>query len=263
MADEHISPGFLTPSAAEYIKRAAIQTEQNRQKAAELIRNGDTADFPAVITSGAAGYHAWTEQAFGADGLRYTKPGGRTGTAAVNPAVLPDRSTISSDTVEVWLRRTLWNATYGIIYEVVSNPKGKAEFIRFALPGTLATTDASKASCTVDDFWGGTTPGATVTVYNLPASSNYMFSGLAGNKGLAVYDEIDNKYWIVQLQCTGSDNATSIAINSTEVIGGDTNGLIYTDGTAAQTASGTRITTEKLELQLSSTRWVAFSVGSY
>ncbi len=135
-----------------------------------------------------------------------------------------------------------------------------AGFIRFALPGTLATTDASKASCTVDDYWGGTDPGATVTVYNLPASSDYMFAGVSGAKGLAVWDEIDSKYWIVQLECGGSSNIT---INSTEVVGGTTNSLIYTDGTVVQTADDTRIVSEKLELKIASDRWIAFSKGSF
>ena len=78
---------------------------------------------------------------------------------------------------------------------------GIAKFIRFALPGALATTDASKAGCTVDDFWSGTDPGATVTVYNLPASTDYMFSGASGAKGVATYDDIGAKYWILQLEC--------------------------------------------------------------
>lgn len=138
-----------------------------------------------------------------------------------------------------------------------------ARFVRFALPSALATTDASKAACTVDDYWGGTSPGATVTVYNLPASTDYMFSGLTGNKGVAVYDEIDSKWWIIQLQCSGSGSASSIAINATTVLGGDTNGLIHTDGSVAQTAANTRIATESLELKLGTNRWVAFSVGSY
>lgn len=106
------------------------------------------------------------------------------------------------------------------------------KFVRFSLPSAFATTDASKAACTVDDYWGGTNPGATVTVYNLPASTNYMFSGFTGGKGLAVYDEIDAKYWIIQLECGGS---TSITIGSTAVNGGTTGGITYTDGTVIQT----------------------------
>ena len=79
------------------------------------------------------------------------------------------------------------------------NPK--AQWIYFTLPGALATTDASKASCTVNDFWQGSDPGSTVTVYNAPASTNYIFSGASGNKGMACYDDIEDKYRIVQMEC--------------------------------------------------------------
>ena len=77
----------------------------------------------------------------------------------------------------------------------------KATHVRFALPSALTTSDASKSGCTTDDFWGGITPGSTVTVHNLPASSGFMFEGASGAKGLATYDEEDDRYWIVQLQC--------------------------------------------------------------
>jgi hypothetical protein len=49
--------------------------------------------------------------------------------------------------------------------------------------------------------WDGPSPGSTVTVYNLPASTNYVFSGASGNKGLATYDDTGDKYWIVQMEC--------------------------------------------------------------
>lgn len=78
---------------------------------------------------------------------------------------------------------------------------GATRFALFSLPSALATTDASKTGCTVNDYWGGADPGATITVYNLPASSNYVFSGASGNRGLATYDERHGKWWIVQLQC--------------------------------------------------------------
>jgi hypothetical protein len=78
----------------------------------------------------------------------------------------------------------------------------KAAFINFTLPSALATTDASKASCTVNFVWGaGADPGSTVTVYNQPASSNYMFSGASGNRGVASYDPANDKYFILQMQC--------------------------------------------------------------
>lgn len=102
--------------------------------------------------------------------------------------------------------RILWKeAGTGTKWAVVNllgaTPRPAYGWARFTLPSALATTDASKASCTVDDYWGGSSPGATITVYNLPASSNYIFSGASGNKGLATYDDLDNKWWIVQLQC--------------------------------------------------------------
>jgi hypothetical protein len=74
-------------------------------------------------------------------------------------------------------------------------------FARFTLPSALATTDASKASCTVDGYWGGPDPGATITAYNLPASTNYIFSGASGHKGLASYDRANAKWWIIQMEC--------------------------------------------------------------
>ena len=147
-----------------------------------------------------------------------------------------------------------------VLQNVAAGSSSQAEYIRFTLPGALAAIDASKASCTVDDYWGGTSPGSTVTVYNLPASSDYIFAAISGSKGVAVYDEIDNKYWIIQLEC---GTIPVISVNETEVNGGDTNGLIYTDGSLVQTASGTRISSEKLELKLDTDRWVAFAKGSY
>jgi hypothetical protein len=261
MSDQHISPGFITPGTAQKLTRQLAETERSRASREDEVHTIE-GDFPAVITSGSGGYHAWTEQAFN-NGARYTKPGGRTGTTSVNPACLPDRSTIGAGKLpaEVWLRRTRWDATYGIIYEIIGGSGSSSRFIRFALPSSLATTDASKASCTVDDYWGGPSPGSTVTIYNLPASTDYMFSGATNAKGVAVYDEIDSKWWIIQLECEGGDGA--IVIDSTVVVGGDTDGLMYTDGSVVQTASGTRIVSEQIEARLTTDRWLAFSEGSY
>lgn len=76
-----------------------------------------------------------------------------------------------------------------------------AQYVLFILPSALATTDASKASCTVSTYWNGDDPGGTITVYNMPASSNYMFSGASGAYGVAVYDLVQDIYRILQLQC--------------------------------------------------------------
>lgn len=77
----------------------------------------------------------------------------------------------------------------------------KAALIEFTLPSALATTDASKAGCTVDNYIQGPNPGATVTVYNKTASSNYIFSGASGHKGWAAYDDRADKYRILQIEC--------------------------------------------------------------
>lgn len=88
-----------------------------------------------------------------------------------------------------------------MLHQASDAVKDWAKWIHFTLPSALATTDASKASCTVYDYWQGGSPGSTVTVYNPAASSNYIFAGDSGARGLACYDDIEDKYKIVQLQC--------------------------------------------------------------
>lgn len=96
----------------------------------------------------------------------------------------------------IWCKAALINGNW-----YAFDPQLKARWIHFTLPSALLNTQSSKASCTVNDHWGGVSPGATVTVFNPAASSNNIFSGASGAKGLAVYDDIDDKYWLVQLQC--------------------------------------------------------------
>jgi len=79
--------------------------------------------------------------------------------------------------------------------------RSKARFVMFTLPSALVVTDASKASCTVGGYWDGPSPGSTITVYNIPASTNYIFFGASGNTGLASYDPTNDKYWIIQVEC--------------------------------------------------------------
>lgn len=178
MADTHISPGFLTPSAAEYLQRAARQAEQSRQTLAESVPVADEKDFPAVITSGSGGYHAWTEQAFDENGDRYTKPGGRTGTAASNPACNPARKPMDYP-VEVWLRRTIWNATYGLIYETVGgkgNPETAAVTITSSTPIASRYQAVRRIQTGLPSAW----PTAEqVWVYNTQSSSLYAGLTLA------------------------------------------------------------------------------------
>jgi hypothetical protein len=94
-----------------------------------------------------------------------------------------------------------WTATgpqWAVV--ILGGVAGGAGFARFTLAATLATTDASQAGCTVDESWGGQA-AATITVYNLPASTGYIFYGAAGHKGLATFDAPAGKWWIVQLEC--------------------------------------------------------------
>jgi hypothetical protein len=181
MADEHISPGFLTPSAAAYLKRVALETERNRQQAAEMMRHADVKDFPALITSGSGAHHAWTEQAFDENGERYTRPGGRTGTASVNPAVTPSRRPMDYP-CEVWLRRTLWNATYGIIYETVGgkgDPESSAITITSSTPVASRYPAVRRVQVGLPATW---TTHETVWVYNTQSTSLYAGLTLANAK---------------------------------------------------------------------------------
>lgn len=78
----------------------------------------------------------------------------------------------------------------------------KAKYINFTLSSALTTAQASKTGCTVNFYWGGgTNPGATVTVWNQPASSNYIFASGNGKRGLASYDAANDKYWILNTEC--------------------------------------------------------------
>jgi hypothetical protein len=99
-----------------------------------------------------------------------------------------------------------WTAT-GLQWAIVIllPTPAAATFARFGLAAALvASTDAFQDGCTVDGFWGGPDPGATIRVYNLPAHTAYMFSGQAGFKGLAAWDAGKSQWWIIQLECDPS-----------------------------------------------------------
>lgn len=153
------------------------------------------------------GYYAWTEQMFDANGAFMDLPGGRVGTvnglagatATILPALEMNGQTPPSFPWYTRAERAIESATVGVYYQYALG--GSTLFAFFTLPSTLATTDASKASCTVNSYWGGASPGSTITVYNMVASSNYVFSGASGHKGLAVYDSTNAKFWIIQMEC--------------------------------------------------------------
>ena len=102
----------------------------------------------------------------------------------------------------------IWNEQYDSgngAYEVIEC-QSKAGWIKFTITSSdLATTDASKSGQTVDSYGGSQqdvqNPGTTVTIYNMAASSNYLFEGVVGHKGMALYNAADDKYNIVQMEC--------------------------------------------------------------
>ncbi len=122
MAPE-LTAGFLTAEQAQQMN-AAMQAFANATSSGlqKVQKKDDT--FPASVTSGAAGLHAWTEQTYAADGTRYTLPNGRTGTATYLPARMPDGSTLSSFPVAVTLRKAIRSETLGDVYEIVNVASG-------------------------------------------------------------------------------------------------------------------------------------------
>jgi len=82
----------------------------------------------------------------------------------------------------------------------------KAKHIEFTLgAAALTTADASSAGATVDNFFDGINPDPgndKITVYNkLASGAVYIFEGDSGDKGVAVYDDQEDKYRIIQMEC--------------------------------------------------------------
>ena len=81
----------------------------------------------------------------------------------------------------------------------------KALLVKCKLSGALATTDASIANNSVVRYWGGgSNPGATVTLYNEEkhAAGTYLHTGAANDIAVATYDEANDKYHILGVQCS-------------------------------------------------------------
>lgn len=77
----------------------------------------------------------------------------------------------------------------------------QAKWIKFFFAAALATTDASVA-CDNVTYVDGYEPSTPVTtVYNEPASSDYMFEADDNDKGQARYDPENDKYWICIPEC--------------------------------------------------------------
>jgi hypothetical protein len=79
----------------------------------------------------------------------------------------------------------------------------QARWIKFVVNDAsgFATTDSSVAVDGVT-YVDGFTPGTAITtVYNEPASSNYIFEGDDNDVGQAEYDPGNDKYWIRMMEC--------------------------------------------------------------
>lgn len=126
MAADPVQPGFLSASAAlevnAAIASAAFTQERLRQMEAAReewvavkLTSCDTAATPARC--------AWTERAWQADGTRYDKPSGRSGTTAFRPALLIGNGVVppAAFPVDVWARITVVADTLDQVLEVEWN----------------------------------------------------------------------------------------------------------------------------------------------
>ncbi len=109
---------LITTSQAETLRRFIRQASEQRGQISRLSDNA-TDILPAKLTAydSSSGAYSWTEQYYDANGLRITKPGGRTGTPAYSPAYpFGNNITATVFPIEVTLRRTVSTAI-GPVYE--------------------------------------------------------------------------------------------------------------------------------------------------
>ena len=84
-------------------------------------------------------------------------------------------------------------------------PSAGTLYVEFTLPSELTNQQAAKADCPVDRFWGGSDPGATITITNRVSgldNTRQIHTGNAQAKGLAVYDEGEDVYRIIGIECS-------------------------------------------------------------
>lgn len=123
MPDSRISPGLVTATGGRLLTRLRDQADMNRA-AIERIRAVPPLKKPAVLTGRAfdsvTGFwnYSWTEQGYDERGLRYTKPGGQSGTTTWNPAVAYGDGTLPTTfPQEVTIRRRGLSASRGVLWE--------------------------------------------------------------------------------------------------------------------------------------------------
>ncbi len=86
---------------------------------------------------------------------------------------------------------------------IVSTFTQQATWIEFSVDDVngFGTSDSS-VTVTVEVYHNGYTPSVAVTtIYNKSASSDYIFSGDDNDRGIALYDADQDKYYIAQMEC--------------------------------------------------------------
>jgi hypothetical protein len=103
--------------------------------------------------------------------------------------------------------RILWKqsgtGTKWAVVRIGAQMAHQARWIKFVVNdgSGFSTTDSSVTVDGVEYFDGDEPSTAVTTVYNVAASSNYIFEGDDNDKGMALYDPVNDKYWIVQMEC--------------------------------------------------------------
>lgn len=99
----------------------------------------------------------------------------------------------------------MWCADTSHWEEVASYAtSGYKQMCRFTLDSTLTTATQSVAATIQSQYGRGTDHSSTsITVYNLltHTAGTYVFEGGSGDAGLAFYDEDNDKWYIVQMEC--------------------------------------------------------------
>jgi hypothetical protein len=78
----------------------------------------------------------------------------------------------------------------------VAAMRSLAKWVAITLTAALARTTATATGATVTGYWDGPSPGATVNVAN-----GLGFAGSSGGRGLATWNERQQRYELVQLEC--------------------------------------------------------------
>lgn len=66
---------------------------------------------------------------------------------------------------------------------------------------TSFTASSASVAASVSSYWDGYSPGSSLTVYNVAASSDYIFEGASGAKGKAEWNDRAARYEIYQMEC--------------------------------------------------------------